>query len=256
MVKLLLDIGNSACKCAEYAGDADSLTTYLPIRVDEHDIDSCIPVPAKDRKFDSVVVASVRSEAFNHHLAMRLFRKFDLHPTFVTTRSTACGVTIAYRYPEQLGVDRFFALLGAWRACGGACIVVDCGTAVTVDAIDGNGAHQGGMIMPGLRLLHKALGEGTAGLPMPDAADAKVPDGPFGRDTTGAIARGCLRMFGSGVVSAVQKMRAQLVSTATLFVTGGDAGVLLRQTGIVAEHRPYLVLEGLAVFSDHADACS
>ena len=253
MVKLLFDIGNSACKCAEYSGDMDRLLVHPPVDLAANDIDAC--VSANDAGFASVVVASVRNAAFNRRLSQVLEKKFGRQPIFVTAERTACGVTTAYSRPGQLGADRFAALLGAWHRCEGACIVVDCGTAVTIDAVNGNGVHQGGVIMPGLRLLAKALGQGADRLPAPDTADDEAVESLFARDTAGAIVTGCRKMFGSAVLATVRQMQAQLATSAALFVTGGDAARLRGLEDANARYRPHLVLEGLAVLSDRLDDC-
>lgn len=253
MVKLLFDIGNSACKCAEYSGDINDLVAYPPVGFQANDIGAC--VPTSDAGFASITVASVRSAALNRRLSRILQENFGKQPIFITARRAACGVTIAYPRPGRLGADRFAALLGAWQQCGGACIVVDCGTAVTIDAIDGSGVHQGGVIMPGLRLLGKALGQGTARLPDLGAVEGAAARNLFACDTVSAMAAGCQKMFSSAVLAAVQEMRSRLAAPATLFVTGGDAERLPVPADANTRYRPHLVLEGLAVFSDYLDDC-
>ena len=252
-MKLLFDIGNSACKRAEYSGNVDDLIVYPPVDLAANDIDACIP--ASDADFASIVVASVRGAAFNRHLSRALQEKFGKPPIFITARRTACGVTTTYSRSGQLGADRFAALLGAWRQCESACIVVDCGTAVTIDAVNGNGVHQGGVIMPGLRLLEKVLEQGTDRLPALDTVDDKVSGNLFARDTAGAIAAGCRKMFGSAVLAVVQEMQVRLATPTTLFVTGGDAGRLPDPANASTRYRSHLVLEGLAVFSDYLNDC-
>ena len=82
-----------------------------------------------------------------------------------TTRKTFAGVTIAYDQPEKLGVDRWLAMLAAEDEFPNCLkVIVDCGTAITVDVVDQSGQHQGGYIVPGLRLMKESLAFNTADL--------------------------------------------------------------------------------------------
>ena len=256
MVNLLLDIGNSHCKCAEH--DGKRFHWHPPVAVNGDDIGLCMSA-SLNGEVTRVLVASVRGDEFNQALADLLQTRFKVKPEFAATVRAACGVTTAYREAARLGVDRFLALIGAWRRVGGACVVADCGTAVTVDAINDHGVHQGGLIMPGLQLMQSSLGLGTDRLPMPDEEGNAATSDLFARDTQSAVANGCRRMFMAAVTSAACEMQAQLVNDgadrAALLVTGGDSGLLVGAAGVDAEHHPHLVLEGLSVFSEYTADC-
>ncbi len=71
------------------------------------------------------------------------------------------GVTIRYSDPSRLGVDRWLAMLAAHAASTKACLVVDCGTALTIDKLTASGEHCGGYIIPGLALMRRSLEENT-----------------------------------------------------------------------------------------------
>ncbi len=253
MVKLLLDVGNSRCKRADYGGGR--FHHHPPVAVNADDAGACVPAGGK---VAAIAVASVRGDAFNRRLSDALASRFEVRPVFAATERAACGVTTAYRSAANLGVDRFLALIGAWRRVGGACVVADCGTTVTVDALNRNGVHQGGLIMPGLRLLRSSLHRGADRLPAPGGGGGEAPDETagalFARDTAGAVAHGCRRMFLSAVAGAMRAMQARLGGEAALLATGGD-GVLLAAGGVAVRYHPHLVLEGLAAFSGRAADC-
>lgn len=253
MVKLLFDVGNSTCKYAEHGDGIGGLRVHSLPAADGSDIVSSISAEPDSGVF-SIMVASVRSEDFNKRLSSALAARFGVRPVFVRGQRAACGVTTAYRQAGRLGTDRFMALLGAWSECHDACIVVDCGTAVVIDAINANGVHQGGVIMPGLNSLRKALYRDADLLPMVNDTGGAFPRALFARDTDGAILEGCLRMFASAVTATVREMQVRLTVAAPVFVTGGDSRKLFAETRMVGRYRPHLVLEGLAVFSDHASA--
>src|SRR5699024_1677202 len=93
------------------------------------------------------------------------------------------GVKTKYRYPERLGADRWAAAVGAYAASKKAVCVVDCGSAITFDAVDSAGRHLGGLIVPGWNLMRSALHLGTADLPFAEADSVEL----FAMDTTDAI---------------------------------------------------------------------
>lgn len=156
----------------------------------------------------------------------------------------SCPLHLRYE-PDELGVDRWVAALAAHEEFG-AAVVVDCGTAVTVDLVDRRGTFLGGAIAPGLPALAAGLVARAPGLPPPDAdADAAaVP--PTG--TRAAVTLGVVIGFVGAVERLVeaQEAAAGLSGKCTRVLTGGDAPVLLRHTRISFAHVPDLVHRGLA----------
>ena len=157
------------------------------------------------------------------------------------TQAQACGVTNGYREFQRLGVDRWLSLLAAWSRHARACCIVDCGTAVTLDAINAKGEHLGGLIVPGLGLMHDALARNTDALAL---APANSPD-LLARDTRTAMSGGSLQAIVGFIELTVSRLREQLGEGPTCLLTGGDAGQILPRLSQTWEHRPYLVLEGL-----------
>ncbi len=80
---------------------------------------------------------------------------------FVSAQAEQCGVRNAYEHPEQLGSDRWAALIAAWQQEDAACLVVNCGTATTVDALSATGEFLGGLILPGVQMMRRSLAVGT-----------------------------------------------------------------------------------------------
>lgn len=157
-----------------------------------------------------------------------------------------------------VGQDRLLGALGAFGRSNQACVVIDAGTAVTVDFVDGEGTFHGGAIAPGLRMMLGALHERTAALPLvevardplPAGGPAEGPDGaprptPFGKDTRSAIA--------IGVVSAVRGLAHELIDRYAEFyeayprivATGGDAPLLFEHDPLVETIVPDLTLIGM-----------
>jgi type III pantothenate kinase len=147
--------------------------------------------------------------------------------------------------PDRVGVDRLLAALAAYGRARGPCIVVDFGTAITVNAVRADGAFVGGAIFPGLAMMAQALWQRTAQLPevpVPDAAPA------VGRNTSEAIAAGLLHGT-AGAVSNLIIVASEVVgSGAKIFLTGGDAArVAAFLPSDCRDISPDLVLEGLLI---------
>lgn len=159
---------------------------------------------------------------------------------------------------STVGVDRLLDALGAFDRAQQACIVIDAGTAVTVDFIDGEGTFHGGAIAPGLSMMLKALHEHTAALPSVEIDAASVPPSqieyaaeehagqtPFGKSTREAMI--------VGVVAAVRGLCHHLIDRYAEFyrgyprviATGGDAPLLFENDSLVEHVVPDLTLIGM-----------
>ena len=155
------------------------------------------------------------------------------------SQSAQHGVCNLYDNPEQLGVDRWAALVGARALHPGACLVVCAGTATTVDVLDAEGYFQGGLILPGVEPMCRALAANTAQLPLADGKFAGLP-----RNTMDAIVSGCLH----AQAGAVERMFEQVAAHpgAVCLVGGGAAGQFFDLLRVPKTRVDNLVLEGLA----------
>lgn len=173
---------------------------------------------------------------------------------------------------STVGQDRLLDALGAFARSGQACIVIDAGTAVTVDFVDGEGVFQGGAIAPGMAMMFKALHEHTAALPLVTAApeliagvsgdpsragneggegesDAAIAGAnaltPFGKDTRSAIAIGVASSLRGLVHLLVDKYAEFYEAYPRVIATGGDAPMLFEHDPIVEAIVPDLTLIGM-----------
>ena len=110
---------------------------------------------------DKVVVANVAGRSVRKRLES-LFARRSMVPAWVEAKRHECGVTNAYGRPDQLGPDRWAALIGAWSILHGPCLVVTAGTATTADVLRGDGRFVGGVILPGIDLMKRSLARGTS----------------------------------------------------------------------------------------------
>ncbi len=164
----------------------------------------------------------------------------DIEIVLVKSQTQAFGVINAYPEPQKLGVDRWLALVAAWQKYHAPICIVDCGTAITVDLINADGRHQGGLINPGLELMKKSLGQGTATLPFSKVQalyDAKATLANF---TEAAIQNGTL----IAALGLIEHVLANYPNR-LLILTGGDAELIASQLKIKSIVDMDLVLRGL-----------
>lgn len=160
----------------------------------------------------------------------------------------AGGVINGYSEPARLGVDRWLALIGARQLCRAPQLVVDAGTALTIDLLDEFGQHKGGWIVPGRQLLLQALTKGTAAVRPQGGAQGEVVAHSFGLDTNAAVSSGCWQML-LGAVRQAQAEAQQLLGSnlrPKLLLCGGDGPALAALLTEPCQLLPDLVLRGLA----------
>jgi type III pantothenate kinase len=192
-------------------------------------------------------LVSVRSSEETAKLTGALADKFAVESHCAGPAETLAGVTNGYEDYQRLGLDRWLALVGAYRLAGKASLVLDLGTAVTSDFVDGNGRHLGGFICPGMPLMRNQLRTHTRRIRYDDAAAEKALSGfSPGRSTAEAVERGCSLMLRGFAITQLELAREYLGNDFVVFVTGGDAGLV---EGVLPGARlmPDLVFVGLAL---------
>ncbi len=159
------------------------------------------------------------------------------------TTAYAARVTNGYDQPERLGVDRWLALCAAWNRSVGPTVVVDAGSAMTVDFVDVNGQHCGGYIVPGIAMQQNSLISNTQ-LVRFDTDLSGVHLAP-GRCTANAVNNGIACMLKAMIESSVESFRRSSGQAPKLFLTGGDAAMLSAFLQVPYFLEPDLVLEGI-----------
>ena len=208
-------------------------------------------LPVKSR----IIAANVAGDAAAKRLAALAAARPGTSLTFVATSNERFGVRCAYADPSKLGVDRWVAILAAHHRAHGAACVIDAGTAATFDAVDAAGAHLGGLIVPGARLLAAALDRNTSniGRTAPPPTAARGLD-LLGRNTDAAVGHGAWLALAAALDRAVATVAGALGATPVVYLTGGDADALRGWLESRVELRADLVLEGLALFAAVEDS--
>lgn len=172
-------------------------------------------------------LVSVRSEEESLRLVGLLERAFGIECSVAKPAAEMAGVRNGYNDYRRLGMDRWLAILAAYQLAGGACLVIDVGTAVTSDLVAANGDHLGGYICPGVRMMRNELCANTQGIGIVDiAAVCALRDVSPGRTTLEAVERGSLLMLQGFVVAQLQLACEAFGADFQVFLTGGDAGLL------------------------------
>ena len=237
---LLLDIGNTRIKWARLEGGAlgkQSSALHLDDQVTQ----------ALGRAFEGtkprrILVCNVAGPLVGKAVTDLCQDRYTLNPEFLISGSERCGVKNGYTDPVRLGADRWAGVIGAFSRFGGPVCVVDAGTAITVDAVDAQGQHQGGLIAPGPQTMRRALADATAGL-------ANLGEGElalFAKDTRSAIWSGGWHTA-AGLLERVHTLVGKELGPATRFVlAGGDGARLAALLPGKFTSCPELVLLGLA----------
>lgn len=250
MTEIFIDVGNSRIKFAladehgfDYLGafalDAFNSVDALETLLHELDVSP-----------DKVFVASVASAQFEHDLREAISTVWRDYPVFLTTQIACCGLQNGYDDPLQLGVDRWLAMLGVRALTQKDFIVIDAGTAITVDAVS-NDKHLGGFILPGLGKMRESLALGTAKVKFNCShAEASVSEEEaatsfFATNTQDAVCGGTLYMAASALSHLLIEAQVALNGSAKVYMTGGDATLLRHILDDKIEVVPDLVLRGM-----------
>lgn len=240
MTDLLIDLGNSRLKWAQSAPDR---WMHSAVMHRERDIAGVLDGAWANMASPSrVLFVSVATDDKCRALESWIQGKWGVRAERLRSQAEQLGVINTYRSPTTLGADRWAALLGARALTQRACVVINCGTAVTIDALSADGVFVGGVIIAGLHLLRQNLSTGTAGIGLSLGDDSSC----LARATADGVAAGALFGLAGAIERTVQEQERALDTEVALFITGGDAQFLMSRLTRPAVHMPDLVLRGLA----------
>ena len=194
------------------------------------------------KKIDGAIYSSV-VPSLDTALEEGLRSYLSVNPLRVTS-SLDLGLPISYSPRHEVGADRLVNAVAGKAAFGAPLIVVDLGTAITLDIVDRQGAYLGGTISPGLVTGMEALFGRTAKLPQ---VSLEPPKSVIGNNTIGSIQAGVL--FGNAglVDSLVRRIWRELGEETPVIATGGHAAVLASLSETITAVSPWLTLDGLRI---------
>ena len=252
MIILLFDAGNSRCKWAwiengiwlrQGVHDNTDFASWLELK----NTFTLLVAPQK------ILVSNVAGAAMEQRLR-ELCTVWTCPLEFMESQAGQCGVRNGYDQPLQLGSDRWAALIAAWHRVHGACLVVNCGTATTVDALSATGAFVGGLILPGMELMQRSLLSNTAQLGRVSSHPESVVAHDFPRNTSDAILSGAMRATAGAIQHQYALLAAQ--GRAECIVSGGAADSLLPYLGLEAVQVNDLILQGMQIIAQDCSSIS
>jgi len=251
-MKLFLDIGNTRIKWAfETQGELSFAGEFVHRDKNSSEISGF--VDQFEKAPETAVGVNVAGEEIGSLVAEALMQRFNCRLQFVKTTARVGNVKNGYRAVEQLGTDRWAALVAAWHRHRQAVCVVDAGSALTIDLVGSDGQHFGGVIIPGLLLMQGALKADTSDIAGFATSSQLSADSAnwFANDTASALVSGSMFAAVSAIESAVAEFPEADVAP-ELVLTGGDAPLLLDRLRGQIEYRPLLVLEGLKLLAEES----
>lgn len=270
---LTIDAGNTKTKWALF--DNDGEISHQGACLNSH-ISTANILP-DSLTCDQIVISNVAGEAHAKQL-QQLASIYEATTHWLTASKQLGHVINNYTTPKSLGSDRWAALIAAWQMQHTTCVVVNAGTATTIDAIvstqiDGEtfGVFIGGMILPGIDLMQQSLGVATAQLPKIPTETSTYPQttdnqqssvNPFATNTTNAIYSGAVNATLGAIQQMSQAVEQQYRQTPEFIISGGNARVIAQHltnenSPDIATHQAKkpvtiaenLVLQGLYLFT-------
>jgi type III pantothenate kinase len=164
-------------------------------------------------------------------------------PALVLEPGVRTGMPILYDNPKEVGADRIANAVAAYELYGGPSIVVDFGTANTIEAVSERGEYLGGAIFPGIDISMDALFGRAAAL---RRVELVAPRHVIGKSTVESIQSGCVFGFSGQVDALVDRFQAEL-GECTVVATGGLADPIIEHSRTIQHYEPWLTLQGLRI---------
>ena len=240
-MKLLIDAGNSRLKWAVDGPDYWK-TGVCPRSEFGQSLKDTLP---ESIKINRVLASSTRNQSYNQQLSELTKQLFDQQTHFIKAERRQSGVINRYGPSQALGADRWASLVAARYLSTSPSVVIDCGTAVTVDALNADGIFEGGVIFPGISLALESLNQ-TDNLHIAQRVTPSV----FALSTEQAMYSGVVCSIAAGIDGIVQQMRKTLGYTVNVYLSGGDAQALEPLLDHSVINKPDMVLIGLKIIAD------
>ncbi|MFQ5935356.1 MAG: type III pantothenate kinase [Acidiferrobacterales bacterium] len=243
-MKLFVDLGNARIKWAESGPGVWRTGAEL---LGDQPVSTLLDTTWRELSSpEQIIVSSVAPVEQLRDLERWLQQRWARQAHVIQSRKTMLGVRNTYDQPATLGTDRWAALIAAHQLTKSPVSVVDCGTAVTMDALTANGEFLGGVIFPGLRLLGLSLVQGTGAIRETAGSANRFP----GQSTADAVAAGSHYGLAGAIERVLQEYRCRLGNNMEVLFTGADASVVMQNVRVGAREVPDLVLKGLAAIAD------
>ncbi|MFP6658264.1 MAG: type III pantothenate kinase [Pirellulales bacterium] len=245
------EIGNSRIKLGQFDTAPDAASLPRPSRTLALDVEHWDPVeialwlaPAEPGKLHWCL-SSVHRAAADRLAAWLAGERADT----TLLAHDDLPLFVGLPAPDKAGIDRLIGAVAANHLRGDEqpAIVVDLGTAITVDVVSAEGIFCGGAILPGISMAARALGQFTDQLPSLDDVDLQQPPPAFGTSTDDAITSGIYWGTVGAVRTLVKQLKEQMTSKPLIVLTGGGSDTVADSLGGDVRHEPHLLLAGIAL---------
>ncbi|OGQ16943.1 MAG: hypothetical protein A3B70_01535 [Deltaproteobacteria bacterium RIFCSPHIGHO2_02_FULL_40_11] len=247
---LVLDIGNTQTVCGLYRGK--SLLYFK--RVETRKIlrglrvilspKFCHPERSEGSLSSIIMAIHIASvvPSLNVKLKKKLKAQFKTKNIHFLSHRSKLPIKLNVKYPKEVGADRLSNMTAAVKAYRAPVLIIDFGTATTIDYVDSKNRYQGGVIMPGLKTAMDALFQKAEKLkPVP----LHFPRTSIGKTTKEQLQIGAILAHVEMVEGMVRRMRKETKTHAKIILTGGWAGLISKHLTLKHIHDPYLTLKGL-----------
>ena len=235
---LIFDVGNTRLKWAavestkqpsdqqkklwDYSGSINTQSLKSP----EHRAELADYISKTLPKPDAIAFSCVAGKEAIHQLQSLFPQWQDIQWKQLSGDSAFDGMRTLYQDPSKLGSDRWSAIIGARSLSKTNALIINAGTATTIDLLGSNGVHYGGWILPGLSLMHQSLEANTAQLPLA-VRDTSMQG--FGTSTNEAIIGGCDAAQIGAIQYALDQAKQMNVPIEKIWLDGGNAKTLMNQ---------------------------
>jgi len=254
---LTLDIGNTNITAGIFDGATLAaqwrLSTQRERTSDEFAAFLFVALQARDLHFADIRGVAISSVVPSLTPAATQFaRDYLKTEPLVVDKDTNTGLINDYDSPRDVGADRLVNALAAWKKYGTTCLIVDFGTATTVDAVSHAGHYRGGAIAPGLQISTDALFQAAARLPR---VSLEAPPRALGQNTAHSLQSGLVFGYAGLVKELVTRCRSELSArngsdAITILATGGLAELIAPLVPEIQHLEPDLALYGLQLLWD------
>jgi len=246
---LAVDIGNTHTVFGLFEGEALRFDWRVETRVERTADEYAATLSAllelqglTMRQVTSAIISSVVPPATAP--MERLFARYFGLTALVVGPGMKTGMAVLYENPRDLGADRIVNAVAAYTRWPQGAIVVDFGTATTLDVVTARGEYAGGIITPGLLISADALYRATAKLPRVEIAR---PKSVVGTNTVASIQSGLVFGYAGMIDALVNRIRAEVAYAPKVVATGGLGALVAKESATIEEYDELLTLRGLKI---------
>ena len=246
-ITLLIDIGNSSFKWVQSSSGvlSDMLQQQYPENITSDFFKKCW----QDLDTPSEIVSScVAQKSVWQALVMACDDLWGIKVQKIESLKEGFGLVNAYDDALALGSDRWCAMIGGLQVTDSTFLVIDAGSALTIDVVDKSGKHLGGHIIPGLEMMRRSLGLHTAQVKT-DSKNSHAPSLSLANSTAQCVESG-IYLSAVKLIEAVYEKESKQLLKSQCLLTGGDAKTLADLLSVKCVMMPDLVIRGLAVIAE------